>query len=373
VEDQVSSRPAAPSIAQWRLYSQASLGLKEYWYPVASSASVRRGSKSVVLCGEQIYLVRNGGRVFAVQDRCPHRCVPFSGDGGKGAARCDFAGHLTCRYHGWVFNLESGNLAAALTDGPESPIAGKVMLRTFPVQERWGMIWLWPGSRPAGPLEADVPDEFLLPDSRVYARFGLRQGNWRYAVENGFDEGHAKYLHRDSLWTAFMKLPGWNKTSIEREAGEPWLSRVQTEVHFDSDYPGLGRWPRYGFWKRSGHPSSERARATCSVRLPGLLRVVYPAFRIYEWYVPVEEDRHIYVQVNVRQARGLDRLKWALYYSLLIRGIQHRFLNNQDAWMVKLMPDSHPERFYRPDASITGWRRLVEQEARDYTTVEQAS
>ena len=34
--------------------------------------------------------------------------------------------------------------------------------------------------------------------------------------------------------------------------------------------------------------------------------------------------------------------------------------NNQDAWMVELMPESGPERLYRPDASITGWRKLCE-------------
>jgi hypothetical protein len=33
--------------------------------------------------------------------------------------------------------------------------------------------------------------------------------------------------------------------------------------------------------------------------------------------------------------------------------------------MVRLMPETTPERLYRPDVSITAWRRLCEQ-ARDF-------
>ena len=38
--------------------------------------------------------------------------------------------------------------------------------------------------------------------------------------------------------------------------------------------------------------------------------------------------------------------------------------NNQDLSVVPLMKESHPERFFRPDVSITAWRRMVENEAR---------
>jgi hypothetical protein len=49
-----------------------------------------------------------------------------------------------------------------------------------------------------------------------------------------------------------------------------------------------------------------------------------------------------------------------LRYWLLERWRFHVQFNNQDAWMVELMPESGPERLYRPDASITGWRRLCD-------------
>src|ERR671919_469998 len=70
------------------------------------------------------------------------------------AGRCVFTGMITCAYHGWTYDLASGDLVAALTDGPDSPICGKasVRVRTYPVEERAGLIWVWPGDEPPPPV-----------------------------------------------------------------------------------------------------------------------------------------------------------------------------------------------------------------------------
>jgi hypothetical protein len=67
------------------------------------------------------------------------------------------------------------------------------------------------------------------------------------------------------------------------------------------------------------------------------------------------------LQFYVKPTRGLDALKFRAYYWLYRRPVHHVQFNNQDAWMVRLTPDSAPERLYRPDASITAWRKLCEQ------------
>ncbi len=352
--------------SRWKRYGIAATGFREYWYPIAPSSRVKRKPLGIQLLGQKIALVRENGRVYAVEDRCPHRGVPFSGCGTPLVAKLDFTGHITCPYHGWVFDLSSGRLAAALTDGPDSPMIGKCALRTYPVEERCGLVWIWMGEKQPVPVEDDIPAELLQPNARVYARFTLRKGNWRYAAENGFDEGHQKYLHRRSLWTMMRRIPSYNRTRITKEADGKWISRVQEATHFESDYPGLGKWPRYHFWNFMYHPSGDKGRPGCSIRLPGMLRVLYRGWNIYEWYMPVDPARHIYLQMNVAWVGGFKRLRWWLYYHLFIRGIQHTFLNNQDAWVIELMPDTHPERFYRPDISITTWRRFCEETARDF-------
>jgi phenylpropionate dioxygenase-like ring-hydroxylating dioxygenase large terminal subunit len=269
----------------------------------------------------------------------------------------EFPGTWTCCYHGWTFDLESGTLVAAITDGPDSPICGKVAVRTYPVAERFGIVWVYVGDGDPPPVESDIPSELLAPDAVVCGRITTRSGNWRFGAENGFDDGHAKFLHRKSLWVLRRAMPSWTKMHVE-STGEGWITRRVDEVHMETDYPGLGRWPRYAPWKRKG-----RGGARTSIRLPAMLRVAYQSWSHFEWWVAVDGERHIYVQIAAKQASGLRALLFRLYYRLWVRWIFHGQFNDEDALMVDVM-DAPPERLYRPDVSLTEWRKLCEQEAR---------
>jgi phenylpropionate dioxygenase-like ring-hydroxylating dioxygenase large terminal subunit len=245
-------------------------------------------------------------------------------------------------------------LKAALTDGPDSPICGKVRARTYPVEERAGLVWVWMGEgAPTVPVEADIPEAFLHPDAVIVGRISTRPGNWRYAAENGFDDAHAKYLHRyDSLWTAFKRMPGWSTCQVISDG--PWISRQNDTVGFETEFPGLGTWPRYHWWNRI------RGRGQLSIRLPGCLRSQYDTHAHYEWYVPMARDRHRYLQFLVTRATGKADVAYRLRYWLYRRWLFHGQFNDQDAAMVELMPENGPERLFRPDVSITAWRRLCE-------------
>jgi nitrite reductase/ring-hydroxylating ferredoxin subunit len=178
-------------LSAWPRYDAAALGFRNYWYPVTWSRQIGARPYTVRLLGDPIMLRREQEKIYAFYDQCPHRGIPLS------VGRQEFPGTWSCRYHGWTYDLESGVLKAALTDGPDSPICGKVRVRTYPVEERAGLVWVWMGvEAPTVPVEADIPEEFLGPDTVVVGRITDRDGNWRYAAENGFDSSHAKYLHR---------------------------------------------------------------------------------------------------------------------------------------------------------------------------------
>jgi phenylpropionate dioxygenase-like ring-hydroxylating dioxygenase large terminal subunit len=113
-ERQFASRQVASRA--WQRYEAADLGFRHYWYPVLESRKLRNKPTPITVCGEKIVLVRDNGKVRALNDRCPHRCVPLS------AGRREFPGMLTCLYRGWTFDLATGELVAALTDGPNSPV-----------------------------------------------------------------------------------------------------------------------------------------------------------------------------------------------------------------------------------------------------------
>jgi phenylpropionate dioxygenase-like ring-hydroxylating dioxygenase large terminal subunit len=336
------------------------LGLRDYWYPVLWSGALGRKPTPVTLLGEKLMLIRDRGKAYALHDRCPHRGVPLSlGTGWLGQRTCsrqEFPGTLSCGYHGWTFDLESGVLVAALTDGPDSPICGKVRVKTYPVEERAGLVWVYVGDGEPPPVEEDIPRELLRPDAAIEGRFTVRRGNWRYAAENGIDESHPRYLHRNSLMTFFKRLPCWTRTKIVPVEDGKWEAYVPTEVHADAEFPGLGLWPPKAWW-RQNRPGGPRV----AIRLPCMLRVSQPyGWSNYAWYVPMDADRHLYLQLVVKFTNPLGALRFKLQYWLHIRWVFNVLFNNQDGILLAAM-DSPPERLFRPDLSIVAWRRMVER------------
>ena len=71
-------------------------------------------------------------------------------------------------------------------------------------------------------------------------------------------------------------------------------------------------------------------------------------------------QRHRYLQFLVTRAHGLVGLEYRLRYWAYRRWLFHGQFNNQDGAMVGMMSGAGPERLFRPDASITAWRRLCE-------------
>jgi nitrite reductase/ring-hydroxylating ferredoxin subunit len=342
----------------WPRYDAAALGLRNYWYPVLFSRQLRRRPRAVRLCGERLVLVRDGGRVYALHNRCPHRGVPLS------AGRCEFPGMLTCAYHGWTYDLATGDLVAALTDGPDSPVCGKanVRVRAYPVEERAGLIWVWAGDEPPVPVEADVPAELLQPDTVVEGVIFARPGNWRYAAENGIDEGHGKFLHRNALWFALNKVPAWTSgvRMVPSEDGE-WLWRERGKAVFEDTYPRIGRWPPRE--RRRVRSGSGAVYHRLGIRLPTTLMIEQDNGTDFQTWVPTDADHHLAVLLSTTRATGAAAQWFRLQYRLWRRWLHHGQFYGQDEWMIGLM-NTPPERLYRPDISITAWRKFCDEHAR---------
>jgi phenylpropionate dioxygenase-like ring-hydroxylating dioxygenase large terminal subunit len=327
-------------------YDAAITGFDGYWYPVLLSRQLGHKLLSMRLFGDDVLFIREKGRVYAWQDRCPHRGIKLS------IGKREFPGTVSCRYHGWTFDLASGKLVAALTDGPDSPLCGRVGVKTFPAAERAGLIWIYKGDGPPPPLERDIPSELLSERTAVEGRVTERAGDWRHAAENGFDEGHGKYLHRDALFVTFMHPPAYVHCEVVPEE-ENWIGRKTKDYAFQADYPNLGRWPKKYFFK------SSKVLSRASIRLPCVLRIRFARWTHFEWYVPSDPGRHRYVQVVVQNGGPLRRGWFHVRYWAYLRWLFHGGFNDQDARVVEMM-QTPPEHLYRPDLSIIGWRKLCE-------------
>lgn len=357
-EREMLSQESARQITGGRLgttrfpsYDAAVLGFAGFWYPVMWARDLGAKPVTLTLFGKPIVFLRAGGKAYALADRCPHRGVPLS------LGRSEFPDTLTCRYHGWTFDLRTGTLVAALTDGPDSPMCGKAAVRTYAVEERAGLVWIYNGEETPRPIDEQIPAELLRADAVIEGRITERRGDWRYAAENGFDEGHVKYLHRSAWLVTFTHIPSSSDVEVgpDRE-GDPWITRHVTGVRFDGVYPGLGVWPKKRFWKR------KKKGARISIRMPGMLRVHYGSWIHFETYVPTVAGEHRYLQLAMTCASGWKAATFRAFYRGYLSWIFHKQFNDQDAAMVELMR-TPPEQLYRPDISLIAWRRLCEEHA----------
>ena len=101
----------------WAPYLKAALGFRNHWYPACFSKEVAEGQCfGLELLGERVLFKRIEGRVYAIEDRCAHRGVPFSA-----RPECFSANTVTCWYHGFTYDLRDGRLVAIVTDPRERP------------------------------------------------------------------------------------------------------------------------------------------------------------------------------------------------------------------------------------------------------------
>lgn len=96
------------------------------WVDVLGSAELSEGGRCTVdVGGKAVALVRVEGRVWAVDDTCPHRGGPM----GQG----DLQGHfLYCPLHAWSFDVRDGT--AFFPKGAR--------LACFAVKEEAGRVWV---------------------------------------------------------------------------------------------------------------------------------------------------------------------------------------------------------------------------------------
>ena len=356
----------------WQPYLEAALGFRNHWYPALFSAELPEGeARGVELLGEPILLKRVGSTVYALEDRCAHRGVPFSA-----RVECYTAGTITCWYHGFTYDLRDGRLVAIVTD-PDSSLIGKVFLKTYPVEERKGLVFVFVGDMdPPPPLREDVQPGLLDGDLAVVPEGErlLVRSNWRLAAENGFDASHI-YIHRNSpliiglhrplpLATILFSRDGM----VVAEAGQPKgvvKGSGKRAPVWETTVDGAVVSSRY-----KPDASTGRTSPDTSMWLPCGLKVdpfPVPGMIQFEWYVPVDEVSHQYfVTWGKRvgsEAEASQFFQEAVSYwkplilgdfnsdDVLAREAMERFYGREDGW--------HRERLYRPDLIITEWRKLA--------------
>ncbi len=175
--------------------------VRDLWYMPALAASLKPGQmRREMLLGEPVLLGRDhGGQLFALRDICPHRGVPLS------AGRIKPDQTVECPYHGWRFRKDGvcgaiPSLAPGQDFDPE-----KIKVRSYPVREQDGLIWVYMAGKPGGAPKTEPPRPGVSHPTRWTETQTFRCGI-DHAVIGLMDPVHAAYVHDHWWWKRTPRL-----------------------------------------------------------------------------------------------------------------------------------------------------------------------
>jgi nitrite reductase/ring-hydroxylating ferredoxin subunit len=152
------------------------------WFVAVRSREAPRGRiASYSLLNRRIAIYRDqSGTVHALDAPCPH----LGADLGQG---CVIGDEVQCAFHHWRFGPDGRcRSAPGFADAPDR------QARIYPVEERWGLVWIFNGPCPLFPLPS--PDDhtkyrvFVPRPKHIHCHPHL-------VVGNGLDTRHLETLH----------------------------------------------------------------------------------------------------------------------------------------------------------------------------------
>jgi len=190
---------------------------KNTWYVACTPNEIDDKPLGRKVCGEQIVFYRGPeGRVAALEDFCPHRGAPLS----LGKV-CE--GKLVCGYHGLEMGCDGKTIAM-----PGQRVRGFPAIRSYPVVERHGFVWVWPGDAAKADLAAIHHLEWAGNPEWAYGG-GLYHiaCDYRLMIDNLMDLTHETYVHATSIG---QKEIDETPTTTETQGNEVVTSRFMNNI-----------------------------------------------------------------------------------------------------------------------------------------------
>lgn len=378
----------AKTQSQYQPYKDAAWGFINHWYPALFSNELAEDQvEGIQICGIPIVLRRVDGKVFALKDQCLHRGVRLSEK-----PMCFNKSTISCWYHGFTFDLESGNLATIVAN-PDDKLVGTTGITTYPVHEVNGMIFVFVREddfpdEDVPPLSSDLPFRFpenserfphplwpaapsVLDDNAVV--LGMHRtgfGNWRIACENGFDNGHI-FVHKDN---SIVHVNNWVLPLGLLPVGDDAIQLVEDDngpkgmmqMMFTENWQPVLENEELGLKVDGVNGRYYRT----SVVLPGVLMVEnWPQDHVvqYEWYVPITDDTHEYWEVLVRVCNTPEERKKHEYrYETVYKPLCLHGFNDCDLYAREAMQNFYAdgtgwddEQLVATDISPITWRKMA--------------
>jgi phenylpropionate dioxygenase-like ring-hydroxylating dioxygenase large terminal subunit len=160
------------------------------WYVAEQSERLADEPLRVRMLGRDFVLFRAGdGKVACLSDVCPHRGSSLA------RGRCDADGTVRCPFHGWSFDAAGHCTRIPSQADPERDVPPGAKVDAYPVEERYGLIWVFLGDDPEGALP--IPDiaEYDDPDWRGQHYADTWHANLHWSKMTDLDHVHLPVVH----------------------------------------------------------------------------------------------------------------------------------------------------------------------------------
>ena len=247
--------------------------LKNTWYVAAWASEIESGVlfKRTILQQNLLFLRSDDGRVAALDDRCAHRQVPLSM--GKVIEGC-----IECPYHGLQYNVDGQCVHNPHGNGR---IPSRAVIKTYPVEERYGAVWIWMGDQQKANVELIPCFDFMSPEVAYLGEGKMTiEGDYQLETDNILDLSHIEFVHpvfsspavsRAGVSTEIDGNTVWSKRDIDNDLTPPDFIRQNFQVQ---EGP-IDRW-LHVHWQAPACMAvllrvSQKSRALCRLKCTGLL------------------------------------------------------------------------------------------------------
>lgn len=263
--------------------------LQNFWYAVEASPDVTREPKQLTLMGKQYVIYRDPqGQPVVLDNQCPHRGASLSLGWTDG--NC-----IRCPYHGWKFESD-GSCSNIPADAAGTRIPARAKVAAHPVQERYGIVWLFVGDPNLAPDQRLPLPEFPQFDNPerppTYSEYTF-DGHYSRTIEISMDASHPPFVHKGALG----EPKDASKVQVERYAIEEteWGFSARMDVKVNR-LNGINR-----FIFDQDDPDAYKCYAFA------LPNVTYTSIKFGKlqleslmFHVPLSENRTLVKAVNIR-------------------------------------------------------------------------
>jgi len=180
------------------------------WTAVTTSAALGAKPLRIALDGAALVVFRDGAKIHALADRCPHRMVPLSG--GRVVR-----GQIECPYHGWRFD-GAGQCTAIPGHLGDLP---KVRVPRYRAMEHDGGVFVTTGT------PGDPPFSHAQSGGDIVARVVTSDTHSTVldSAENILDATHTHFTHKGLLRGL---SPRRHRVEVRVTGGPDWVEATYT-------------------------------------------------------------------------------------------------------------------------------------------------